>query len=216
MKSLFTSPVWKIFTPIIFFCLTTMSQATEDIVVTGLIGNKVIIIINGKNYVIPEGESSPNGVKVVSIKHDERKVVLSVNGEENIYPLDISGNRGRSSIKLVPDNSGIYRVTGKINQTPINFVVDTGATLVTLNRKDATKLGIDLAKAQKGTSETASGKVPVHIVMLDEVEINGLRLKNIPAAVHEGNYPSVALLGMSFIKHLDMRREGQILYLGKR
>ena len=174
------------------------------------------MVVDGKNLVMREGESTADGVKVIAIDHDKKRVTLDVNGEENSYPLDMTGNRGKNSIKLAPDNNGMYRASGKINKVPLDFVVDTGATLVTLNKKDAGKLGVDLKKSLKGTSETASGKVPVYIVMLDEVEVDGLRLTNIPAAVHEGNFPSVALLGMSFLKHLDIRREGRILYLDKR
>lgn len=191
--------------------------AVEDITVTGLIGTKVIIQINGKSHIIPEGESSPEGVRVVAIDHNMRRVTLDVKGEVKIYPLDLSGKLGTNSIRVAPDKNGIYRASGKINQVPAQFVVDTGATLVSMNKKVAGKIGVDYKKSpHKAISETASGKVQVYLVMLDEVEVDGLRLKNIPAAVHDSDYPSVVLLGMSFLKHLDIRRDGNVLHLNRR
>jgi len=191
--------------------------AADEITITGLIGDKVLIQIDGKNHIIPEGESSPEGVKIVEIDHDKRRVILDINGEEKTYPLDISGRRGSSSIKIAPDRSGMYRASGKINQVPTEYIIDTGATFVSLNRKFAGKLGLDYKNSpQKGMAETASGKVPVYLVTLDEVEVNGLRLKNVPAVVNDSNYPTVVLLGMSFLKHLDIRRVGSVLHLNRR
>jgi aspartyl protease family protein len=191
--------------------------AVEDITVSGLIGTRAIIQINGKSHVLPVGESSPEGVKVVAIDHHKRRVTLDIGGEEKIYPLDLSGKHGNNSIRVAPDKNGMYRASGKINQVPAQFVVDTGATLVSMNKKVADKISVDYKKSpHKAMSETASGKVQVYLVMLDEVEVDGLRLKNIPAAVHDSEYPSVVLLGMSFLKHLDIRRDGNILHLIRR
>jgi aspartyl protease family protein len=203
---------------IIWLCSSgTIVFAVEDITVTGLIGTKAIIQINGKSHVIAEGESSHEGVRVVAIDHSMRRVTLDVNGEEKTYPLDLSGKLGNNSIRVAPDKNGMYRASGKINQVSAQFVIDTGATLVSMNKKVAGKIGVDYKKSpHKAISETASGKVQVYLVILDEVEVNGLRLKNIPAAVHDSDYPSVVLLGMSFLKHLDIRRDGNVLHLNRR
>ena len=49
--------------------------------------------------------------------------------------------------------------------------------------------------------------------MLDKVELDGITLTNVEAAIHEGEFPNAALLGMSFLKKVKMNREGNILLL---
>ena len=105
--------------------------------------------------------------------------------------------------------------TGTINGAPIKFLVDTGASNVALAAADAKRMGIDFLNAPRGYSNTANGLASIWIVKLDTVSINGVTLHNIDATIHEQPMP-FALLGMSFLNRMDMKREGDIMTLTRR
>jgi aspartyl protease family protein len=62
-------------------------------------------------------------------------------------------------------------------------------------------LGIDFKNNSRvAESETANGLVTIYIVKLASVEIGGIKINNVEVAIHEGEFPSQVLLGMSFLK----------------
>ncbi len=74
--------------------------------------------------------------------------------------------------------------------------------------------GIDFKNNSRvAESETANGLVTIYIVKLASVEIGGIKINNVEVAIHEGEFPSQVLLGMSFLKQIKMEREGSILSL---
>jgi len=64
--------------------------------------------------------------------------------------------------------------------------------------------------------ETANGVAAAYRVKLDTVRVGDLTVNNVDAVVMEGDSLPVALLGMSFLNRMDIRREGQIMTLTKR
>jgi aspartyl protease family protein len=188
--------------------------AAEDIAVMGLIKDKAILRINGIHFTIKKGDASANGVQLIDIDKNRKAVTLKVNDEIKKYRLGHGTATAVATVKLSTDASGVYRTTGKINNKPVNYIVDTGATFVSLNSNMATELGVDYKNAsKKAHSETASGLVQVYLVTLDSVEIGTIKINNVEAAVHEGEFPTMVLLGMSFLKKLKIEREGAILSL---
>jgi aspartyl protease family protein len=193
---------------------SSMAYAVDDIAVMGLIKDQVILRINGIHHTIGKDISVVNGVKLLEIDKDRKSVTLEVDGITKKYRLGHGTKTATASIKLLPDSSGVYKAFAKINNKQVEYIIDTGATLVSLNSNIATKLGIDYKKAtQTVNAETASGVVQVYLVTLDSIEIGEIKIKNVAAAVHEGNFPSMVLLGMSFLNQFDMEREGGVLSL---
>jgi aspartyl protease family protein len=108
----------------------------------------------------------------------------------------------------------MYLAAGSINGYTIDFLVDTGATTVAMNSTTAKRLGISYRlEGRPGIVETASGQEKVYRVMLDTVTVGSIRLRNIPAMVLEGGMPRQVLLGMSFLRQLDIERKGTALML---
>ncbi len=103
-----------------------------------------------------------------------------------------------------------------MNGRSVRFLVDTGATYVTLPAADARRLGLDLQKARRGVSSTANGNVAVYLVSLDSLKVGDITLYNVPAVVNGGAGLDVALLGMSFLNRMDMRADGPNLVLEKK
>jgi aspartyl protease family protein len=108
-------------------------------------------------------------------------------------------------------------VTGSINGFPVNFIVDTGATLVSLSGREAKRLGIDYrVVGTPAYSSTASGIEEIYLVKLNKVRVGDIELRNVEGAVHDGDFPRATLLGMSFLGRLNMRQDGQVLELEKK
>jgi aspartyl protease family protein len=101
------------------------------------------------------------------------------------------------------DGSGHFLVDGSVNGAPVRFLVDTGATAVTLSPEDARAAG--LARAELDFSETvttAHGVARAAATTLRDVRLQQLELDDVPALVMEQSMP-VSLLGMSFLKRLN-------------
>ncbi|MDI3491369.1 MAG: aspartyl protease family protein [Thauera sp.] len=94
-------------------------------------------------------------------------------------------------------------------------MIDTGATYVAISADEAKRAGIDYRSGQRVRMNTANGPSNAWLVTLDRVSIGGVVLHGIQGSVHEQGLP-VALLGMSFLNRLDMRREAGDLLLARR
>ena len=202
---------------ILVFLYIPVVHAMDDLAVMGIIKDKVILRIDGAHYTTKKGESPVAGVKLINIGEKRKKIILEINGEQRLYKLGHGTRTAVASIKLQADVTGIHRTEGKINNQSVPFIIDTGATYVSLNSVMATDLGINYQQStEKGQSETANGLVDVYIINLSSVEVGDIKLNNVRAAVHEGEYPSMALLGMSFLKQLKIEREDDVLSLQMR
>ena len=102
-----------------------------------------------------------------------------------------------------------------MNGTPVRFLVDTGASSIALPASLAQRAGIDFRKGEPGVSNTANGLVPVYRVNLATVRLGGIELNSVDAVVFEAGLDT-ALLGMSFLNRVDMKREGDTMTLTRR
>ncbi|MFO1435945.1 MAG: TIGR02281 family clan AA aspartic protease [Gammaproteobacteria bacterium] len=119
-----------------------------------------------------------------------------------------------SSVRVNADETGVYRVDGSVNGRPVRFVVDTGANLVTLNRRQAEQLGLPLppAGSETSTAQTASGTTGIHHVRVAEMQVGNVVVHDTLAAVTEDvNYPESPLLGMSFLSHAELVQSANVL-----
>lgn len=196
-------------------------SAVEKISVLGLFKDKAVLTIDGKRRVLSAGETSPEGVRLVSA--DSEAAVLEVDGQRGHYRLGshisstFTAPEAGAAAKIWPTPDGMYSVTGSINGYPVDFLVDTGATLVAMNRNQARRLGIDhRVEGEPGMSSTASGLARTWYVTLDRVRVGDIALRNVKAAVLDGDFPTEVLLGMSFLNRVDMRRDGRLLELRKK
>ena len=103
-----------------------------------------------------------------------------------------------------------------MNRVPVRFMVDTGATMVSLPQRDADRLGIDYRAGRRASTHTANGVATVYVVKLDTIRIGDIELHNIDALVHEGGGLDQALLGMSFLNRVSMQRDGATMTLIQR
>lgn len=101
------------------------------------------------------------------------------------------------AVPLGPD--GHYHLELGVNGVPVRFTVDTGASDLVLSRRDALAVGLDPdALNHLGSAMTANGVVRTAAVRLDEVALEGLADRDVPAVVTEGALDA-SLLGMSYL-----------------
>ena len=206
--------------PAALACLAPPQAAAQDVNVIGLFSGRAVVVVNrGTPRTLKAGERTPEGVLLVSA--DSRAAVVEVDGKRLTLEMgqhfeSASQPEGRASVTLSPDSSGHYFAEGQVNGGHVRFLVDTGATLISMSAAEAQRLGIDYRRGQRGYSMVADGRrVPNYRVKLDSVAIGGLTLYNVEASIGEGGM-GAALLGMSFLSRTDMRRDGRNLTLTKR
>ena len=108
------------------------------------------------------------------------------------------------SVTLPADSQGHFFVEPTVNGTRLRMMIDTGASLVVLSREEARQIGINPAAADFATrAATANGVVLVAPVVLKEVAIGEVTVRNVPAAVFPDNKLQIGLLGMSFLSKLS-------------
>jgi aspartyl protease family protein len=109
-----------------------------------------------------------------------------------------------SSITFTAERGGHFFVEPTVNGTRIHMMVDTGATAVALTQEDAQRIGLRPPPGNfTARVNTANGVVAVAPVILREVAIRDISLRNVPAVVHPSNTLKVSLLGMSFLSKLS-------------
>lgn len=108
---------------------------------------------------------------------------------------------GQIVVPRAPDDH--FYLTLTIGETPVRFMVDTGATNVVLSDRDTDRLGIDRrGLAFLGTADTANGTIRTARVTLSDVRLEGEPLGNLPAWVGDGPL-GISLLGMDFLNRFD-------------
>ena len=190
-----------------------------DVNVIGLFPGKAVVVINrGAPRTLSVGDTV-EGVKLLSA--DSKAAVVEIDGKRQTLEMGqhfespaLTGSR--QSVTLAPDSRGHYIADGMVNGTHVRFLVDTGATMVSLPAAEAMRLGIDYRKGVRGRSQTANGVTTVWRVMLDSVTLGDITILNVEGVIHESAGLDVALLGMSFLSRTEMRREGSNLTLVKR
>jgi aspartyl protease family protein len=107
------------------------------------------------------------------------------------------------SVAIARNAHGHFEVDGRANGRHINFVVDTGASVVALTTRDAARLGIHPSRnAFVVDVKTANGTLRAASARLDVVEIGGLELHDVAALVLPDDALSDNLLGLSFLSRL--------------
>jgi aspartyl protease family protein len=107
------------------------------------------------------------------------------------------------SVVIPPGRNGHFEVEGRVDGRRLDFMVDTGASVIALTERDAASLGIHPAERDfTAAVRTANGTVRAAPVELNMVEINDLMVHNVAAMVLPDGALSDNLLGLSFLQRL--------------
>ena len=126
----------------------------------------------------------------------------------------VTGADGAREVTLQRNRYGHYVASGTINGEPVVFMLDTGASDVSVPGPIAQRLG--LKRGPQLTYQTANGLAIGYATVLDRVAIGGIELGNVRASINPQSSDDNILLGMTFLKHLDFAQRGDQLTLRQR
>jgi aspartyl protease family protein len=198
-----------------------VSRALQDLHVVALFTDRAVVMIDGKRHLLKVGETSPEGVTLVSA--DSTGALFEYRGRQLQRGLD---GRTRAALPAEPaaeeyhiyrDSRGMYRSVGSINGLTVQFLLDTGASAIAMNAAQARRLGVDYRVEGRSTFvTTASDVIEAFKVKLDVVRVGAIELRNVDAVVMEGQQPVEVLLGMSFLGRLEMSNRDNRLILRRK
>ena len=206
---------------LLLLCAAAGTQAAgSSVMLTGTIGSRAILIVNGAPpKTVAVGETF-QGVKLVSLQAEQ--AVVELEGKRVNLRMDTpvsigggGGTGGGSRIVLPADSRGHFMTQGAINGRPVTFMLDTGATSIALSADDAQRIGLDYSKGQRIQISTANGMSSGYRLRLRSVRVGDVEVYDIDAIVSPQPMPFV-LLGNSFINRFSMRRDADQMVLEKR
>ncbi len=116
-----------------------------------------------------------------------------------------------AEVVLARSRDGHYYADGEINGRRVKFMLDTGATQIALPRALSNELGLKLGPAI--TLQTAAGPANGYPVRLASVRMGGIEIADLGAVVAEGMSSDTVLLGMNFLRRLEMVQRGEQMTL---
>ena len=198
---------------------TTAVQA-QSVAMTGVMGSKALLVINGGPPKALGADQSHQGVRLISVQGEQ--ATIEYQGQRQTVrmgasPISIgqTSSLGQRKVVLRADNQGHFRGNGFINNKAMHYMVDTGASVIGIGLTDAQRLHLDYSKGERVTLRTANGNTQGWRVKLDSVRVGDITLHGIHAVVSPQPMPHV-LLGNSFLSQLHMTRQGNEMVLERR
>jgi len=198
------------------------AASAQSVALQGMLGGKALLIVDGAAPKTVAAGDTHKGVKVVSTSGDE--AVVEIGGKRHTLrvgeaPASVGGTGGApvrgSRIVMNAERGGHFYSSGAINGQAVRFLVDTGATSVSIGLPEAERIGLNYKTGELGRSSTANGTVTTWRVKLNSVRVGDVEIHDVDASVIPAAMPFV-LLGNSFLGRFQMKRENDQMVLERR
>lgn len=220
MSFLLSPRLYLPLTALVAGALWAAQAKAQSVAMSGSMGNKALLVVDGTAPKAVSVGQTHKGVKVLAVSADQATVEVA--GKQLVVVMGgspVSAGRaavsGGSQIVLTAGSGGHFRTQGSINGRSVEFMVDTGATLVAMSADEAKRLGIAFEDGQKSHANTANGVVSMYVIRLQKVRIQDVEVHDVEAAVSMGKMNGV-LLGNSFLTRFQMKRDNDQLTLTRR
>jgi aspartyl protease family protein len=198
-----------------------LCSAATSVSLQGMLGRKAFLIVDGGAPRAVAAGDTLQGVKVLSTTSDE--AVVQIDGQRVTLrvgdtPANVGGARassGGTQISLTADSGGHFLTQGSINNRPVRFMVDTGASVVALSQSEADRLGLNYKDGQRVMIGTANGNSTGWQIKLNTLRVGDVESYDVSAVVTPAPMPMV-LLGNSYLSRFNMQRTGDQMTLIKR
>lgn len=204
--------------------LSSWAVAQQPAVVSfnGSLGQKAaLLLIDGEPRTVVVGNVVA-GVKLLSM--EDNRAIVEIAGRRQSLLLGASPGRvgeataapfsGRQ-IVLGSGPGGHFTTVGSINGQATQFLVDTGATSISISQIEAERMNLRYRDGRRIMTQTANGAVPAFQLQLASVRVGEVEVRNVDAIVIPGQMSHV-LLGNSFLTRFQMRRDNDTLTLDLR
>lgn len=119
------------------------------------------------------------------------------------------------TVRIERGMDGHFHVKGYVNNQPVKFLVDTGASTVSVTDVLATQAGLE--GGERVRFRTANGERDGRMVVADEVRVAGLRVSGVRVGTgYTGEDSDDALLGQNFLRFFDVQMSGDEMLLRPR
>jgi aspartyl protease family protein len=201
---------------VVSMCFLSPLTHAYNIQAQALLKNTAVLMIDGKRRTLKAGQRSPEGILLISAS--PQKAIIEINDQQQQLTLTqrISGNYQSASkreVTIPRDRAKQFLTNASINGKRIPVMVDTGANIVALSSAHAQRLDIDYLNGQPSRVTTASGEATSYIITLRSVDVGGIIVSGVKAAVIEGDFPVTILLGMSYLQHVTIQEKDGTLTL---
>ena len=202
----------------LLWVLAAGAQA-QSVTFNGVLGDRALLVIDGQAQTLAVGASA-QGVKLLQVEANQAQVQVGGRTQTLHIGGSLAGSRvddtsSGSRITLPAGLGGHFTGIATINGHSVQFVVDTGATNISMGRDVADRIGLDYSNGGFAQSSTANGVVVVRTVTLSAVRVGDVLVSNVTATVMPQSMPYV-LLGNSFLSRFQMRRDNDSLVLDKK
>jgi aspartyl protease family protein len=201
-----------------------MAQA-QTVALAGMLGNKALLIVDGGPPKTVAPGDTHQGVKVISTSGDQAVVERSGKRQflrvgEAPASVGAGGGVGKlagqgTRIVLTAGSNGHFMTQGQINGKAAQFIVDTGASVVSMTATDAERMGIDYKSGRPVQMSTANGLVLGWQIKLNSVRVGDVEVLDVDAVVGSRSMPYI-LLGNSFLTRFQMNRTNEEMVLTRR
>lgn len=194
----------------------------QTVVLSGILGSKALLVVDGAPPKSVATGETHRGVKLLSAQGNQAEV--EIGGKRQTLRLGegpVSAEPGapeagdRRRIVLHAGSNGHFRTQGQINGRTVNFIVDTGASAVSMSVTDAEAIGLRYQSGQTVQVSTANGVTVGWRVKLSTVRLGSLDVYDVEALVTPAPMPYV-LLGNSYLTRFQMTRTNDQLVLEQR
>lgn len=198
--------------------LAALPSLASEVLVEALLPGLAVMQIDGRRVRLRAGESHG---PVTLIEATAEAALISIGGRQQRLEVSqrISARFTQPQerrVSIQRDRQLQYLTSAEINGVRLPVIVDTGANIVVLNSVQAARVGVDAEAGTPSRVQTAGAVINARRVVLDSVSVGGIRVDTVAAAVIDGEFPATALLGMSYLKHVELSDEGGIMTLRAR
>lgn len=241
IQSKFHRFIFFVFFVFVSLLLQAAFAQTTRVTLGGVIGNQAMLTIDGKPPRTLAVGQTYQGIKLLSAQGQTATVLITdaegqtqkitlrvgdapfaINTEAPVAPSTRSSNQAPTAReRCIPaeqhiyvSTHGMFKTLGYINGRAVDFLVDTGATYVSMDEKQALALGItDYKQGTPITLQTANGTSRGYRISLDSVKVGQIEVRNVRGTV--GGDQNIILLGNSFLSNLDVEMTPNRLVLRK-
>lgn len=209
---------------VLLLCLLALTCAAQaqTVVLSGILGGKALLVVDGGPPRSVAVGQSHQGVKVVGVQAGEALVEIGGArqtlrlGEGPVSASPAQGEAGdQRRIVLHAGSNGHFRAQGQINGRAVTFLVDTGASAVSVGAAEADRIGLNYRAGQPVQMQTANGSTTGWLIKLHSVRLGSTDVFDVEAIVSAASMPYV-LLGNSYLTRFQMTRTNDQLVLERR
>jgi aspartyl protease family protein len=198
------------------------SVFAQSVALSGVSGSKALLTVDsGAPRFLSPGQSH-EGVKLLEV--NGQAATVEIGGKRQTLrvgeaPVSLGGSADSGGsgkrIVLTADGQGHFMPQGMINGRSVQFMVDTGATVVAIGEPEAKRINIPYQKGRRVMMNTANGTAIGYEVKLDSLRLGDVVSYNVTAVVTPQAMPFV-LLGNSYLTRFQMNRTNDQMTLEKR